>query len=551
MRLAIGLLLLVQAGAAARAGIQGVVFTPGAEAPIALMNARVELERAQPGISAESPRVERTDAEGKFSFSGVAPGSYRIKVKRDGYLRKEYGEFALDEPGEPVSIRAGQRLDIRIGLDPAPGISGRISDEQGEGLPNVLVNAYRVTYDFVGARRLAPAFSAQTDDQGDYRLYWIDPGEYYVGATIVPDPIFDNPNEPPPPEGYAPTYFPGFTHPADGAPIRVSIGEEAKGTDFRLIRDPAFRERRVTLRGDVYLDRTAQLPGRSRITMEPYGVTAAAILRDESTEADGSFEIAGVDPGDYMLVAQAVRAGRAGGRETGFVRMTIRNRDVEGIRIVPTSGVRIEGVLTVEGSPGAFEDVREFRNARVELRSGLSPLPPAASGPPRPDGSFTVDRFYTGADYVLAVQDLPRNLYLKAARLSGMDILQTGAFHLDSQSPSDLLEITLGADGGSLKGSVYAQENDRPIPHARVVLAPEAKRRHRPDQYRTILTDDVGNFALKGIPPGTYSVFAWKHIETNAYLNAEVLPAYEGDARVIEIAPGENRPLGLRVLTNR
>ncbi|HEX4997464.1 MAG TPA: carboxypeptidase-like regulatory domain-containing protein [Terriglobia bacterium] len=557
MKIALALLLLAQAGAVTRpgipTGIQGMIVATG-DPPFALPNARVELTRVQPsqsGPNAEAPRVARADVNGRFEFSGVRPGQYRLKVTRDRYLRKEYGEVALDEPGPPITLSNGQRLDLRIVLDPAPSISGRISDEQGEGVPNALVRAYRVNYDTRGSRRITPAFSTETDDHGEYRLYWIDPGEYYVGAAIVPDPVFDNPNEVTPPDGYAPMYYPGLTDPAGVEPIRLRIGTEAAGIDFRLTRDPEFRERRVTLRGDVVMGRT-NLPGRSRITLEPLGDVAALVPRDESTEADGSFEIHEVEPGDYMLVAQAVRsAGRGAGRETGFVRLLIRNQDVSGIRIVPTTGTRLEGLLTVETPAGASRNTRDLSSARIELRPVAASVPVAVGDPPRAEGDFGIDRFYTGSDYSVSVSGLPGDLYLKSARIGSVDILDAGVFHLNFQSASDLLEIALGADGGSLKGSVYAENSNRPVPGARVVLAPDPKRRNRAEQYRMIVADDVGNFVIRGIPPGAYSLFAWRRMEPNAYLNRDFLSSYEGDGSPILIQAGENKPAGLRVIPER
>jgi protocatechuate 3,4-dioxygenase beta subunit len=553
MRIAIAALLLLQAGAVARTGIQGVVVGAGADPQTLLANARVELLRFQPGPNnaiTDPPRIEHTDSMGRFAFANVNPGQYRLRVTREQYLRKEYGEFGLDEPGRPISIPSGQRLEVRIVLDPAPTVTGRISDEQGEGIPNVLVSAYRATYDSRGARRIVPEFTAQTDDHGDYRLYWIDPGEYYIGADIIPDPIFDNPNEQPPLDGYTTTYYPGLTDPAGVDPIRLKAGTEASGIDFRLTRDVTLREKRVTLRGNVMLDRM-DLPGRSRITMESNGNVSAMLARDEQTGADGSFEIRGVEPGDYMLVAQAVRTIRGGGgRETGFVRVVVRNQDVENIRIVPGAGVRLDGRLSIEGA-GPVRDGRDFPNTRVELTPVLSTLPIAASGALVANGGFTVDRFYLGSEYTVNVSGLPGDLYLKSARLGGADVLENGVLRLNFQSASDLLEMMLGADGGSLKGTVYNKDSDQPVPRAKVVLVPELRRRRRLEQYRVITADDTGNFILRGIPPGPYSLFAWRKLESNAYLNADFLSSYEMEGLPLGIVSGENKPVGLRAIPDR
>jgi hypothetical protein len=124
--------------------------------PIPLANARVELVPANrfSGPDADPGQIVRTDEYGRFSYPGVRSGPYRLRVTREGYLRKEYGETGLDEPGPPIRISTGEPMDVRFVLDPAPTVSGRITDEAGEALPDMLVTALRSSYDLRGNRLL-------------------------------------------------------------------------------------------------------------------------------------------------------------------------------------------------------------------------------------------------------------------------------------------------------------------------------------------------------------------------------------------------------------
>ena len=55
-------------------------------------------------------------------------------------------------------------------------------DEDGEALPRALVTVQR--YQYVGGeRQLTPAGGDQTDDRGQYRVFGLPPGDYYVSAT--------------------------------------------------------------------------------------------------------------------------------------------------------------------------------------------------------------------------------------------------------------------------------------------------------------------------------------------------------------------------------
>jgi hypothetical protein len=57
-----------------------------------------------------------------------------------------------------------------------------------------------------------------------------------------------------------------------------------------------------------------------------------------------------------------------------------------------------------------------------------------------------------------------------------------------------------------------------------------------------------GPVNLRGIPPGSYKLFAWEELEPNAYLNADYLHGYEDWGVPVKIASGENAPVAVRVI---
>jgi hypothetical protein len=75
-------------------------------------------------------------------------------------------------------------------------IAGRVLDEDGEPMGHMIVMALEEQYRD-GERFLNMIQSVATDESGNYRLYWLGPGPYYVAAvyeeqqrrTINPDPI--------------------------------------------------------------------------------------------------------------------------------------------------------------------------------------------------------------------------------------------------------------------------------------------------------------------------------------------------------------------------
>src|SRR6185503_1762361 len=61
-------------------------------------------------------------------------------------------------------------------------IAGHVSDEDGDPMPGANVRVMRYQY-LQGDRRLTPAGNAQTDDKGQYRVWGLMPGDYYVSAV--------------------------------------------------------------------------------------------------------------------------------------------------------------------------------------------------------------------------------------------------------------------------------------------------------------------------------------------------------------------------------
>src|SRR5215813_5974087 len=120
---------------------------------------------------------------GQFSFQNLEPGQYRLAATRAGYVRMEYGARSPSRPGLPITLSPGQRLtNVVLQLMPAGTITGRVFDRDGEPLANVNVEALKYSYQ-EGQRVMNVVQSARTNDLGEYRLFWLQPGQYFVSAT--------------------------------------------------------------------------------------------------------------------------------------------------------------------------------------------------------------------------------------------------------------------------------------------------------------------------------------------------------------------------------
>src|SRR5262245_60034201 len=218
--LILSLLQTIPAGSS----IDGVVMTAGAALERLLPNARLE-RREGPG----TPIVVRSDGNGRFVFSNLAPGRYRLFLTEDGFIRQEYGQRSPTTPGVPITVLPGQAVkNIAFRLEAAPTITGWVQDEFGYPVAGILVQAFTQSFDVRGKPTLKLFASATSDDRGQYRIFWVDPGEYFASAAPPPPPPAPEPDinslSSAPAATFAPVYFPGVTDPEAAKSFRVDIG---------------------------------------------------------------------------------------------------------------------------------------------------------------------------------------------------------------------------------------------------------------------------------------------------------------------------------------
>src|SRR2546428_13536750 len=79
-------------------------------------------------------------------------------------------------------IPAQKLRGVVIQLMPAGTLTGRVFDRDGEPLANVSVEALKYSYQ-EGQRVMNVVQTARTNDLGEYRLFWLQPGQYFVSAT--------------------------------------------------------------------------------------------------------------------------------------------------------------------------------------------------------------------------------------------------------------------------------------------------------------------------------------------------------------------------------
>src|SRR5713101_2343764 len=295
-----------------------------------------------------------TDAAGHFQLKGIEPGRYHLSVNRAGFVAQEYGQKRPRDPGALLNLRGGQEVkDLLFRLMPSAVIAGKILEEDGEPLSEIVVSSARQVY-LEGKSGLSIETTAQTDDRGEYRLFGLSPGRYFVSAVFPQWGRFSRGEEPedaqPNQQGYAKMYYSGTPDAAKATAISIKEGEEIPSVEIFMRQLAVFR-----IRGHVYNQITHKAGTQTEVFLMPKTRTRewGGEQRTSIQKQDGSFEIADVLPGSYVLTAMWFDEGKP---HIARVPIEVGNADVDGISMAITPGIDINGRVIWEGTPSLEQD---------------------------------------------------------------------------------------------------------------------------------------------------------------------------------------------------
>src|SRR5581483_11869655 len=125
-----------------------------------------------------------TGESGTYTLNGLDPGTYEFTAEKSGYVRggnsislqgTGAGWCSTPSPGQNVA-------DAVVRLMPAAILAGRVADRDGEPVAGATVQAVRARGSGT-AERYSVAASATTNDRGEYRIFGLPPGRYYLGSS--------------------------------------------------------------------------------------------------------------------------------------------------------------------------------------------------------------------------------------------------------------------------------------------------------------------------------------------------------------------------------
>jgi hypothetical protein len=488
-------------------------------------------------------RFTLTNGDGAYEFSQVAAGTYTVAARLSGFIGRYFDDVTSEENARILTISAGDNLDkIDIRLGAAGVISGTVLDEENRPLPYANVQAMRVRYIPGGQRTEAARQATFTDDLGNFRLFGLPPGNYYVRIETsrvnpqtgkIVDRIM---------------FYPGSMAMENAQPLKVNAGDEISGIHYSAGIPESY-----SVSGNI-VD-TSGTAGQRKFIIAIQRMNVGDSPRPSTSTTSGSFTISGITSGEYLLSATAALP-EHDSRSNDF-RNNNEMPELSGLAIIKVSdgdtraniAVSLPAAVTgrvVTDKPSAPPVPGIIVIAQPEIPSvALGANGFNINNETDLNGVFKIPYLPNG-NYEFDTYDNP-GMYLKKAVCNGKDYTFLPLTIQSGIGVNDCV-LTMGTDAGSVKGQVL--DGDKPVPGRVVIAIPEDLSLRQLERFTfTGNTNANGEFQLTGIIPGDYLLFAVPLEEDQSYFDINFADRNQRDAERVSVKSGETKTLTLKPST--
>jgi hypothetical protein len=347
-----------------RYAVVTVVRTP---TPQEINEFRETVKTAPPRLPFLSKSV-LSGVSGDYQFTGLPAGRYLVSAQKPGFVAR----FNM-EGLPPVQVDLpGPASNLVVTLSPLGVIEGNVTDQNGEPVDSVKIEAYTVRIE-AGVRSITSDHSAICNDRGGFRIWGLEPGQYYLKAAGRNSGTYlflgQGTSRPSSWLSFVPVYAGGGRTFDSATPIAIAAGTQARA-DFRINLVPS-----ATIRGVL---ENYTLHQGVTFSLRQDGEELADDSRVNLSATTGRFEITAVPPGDYILTA-------VGQIARGEMSVHVPESGINGLSmplwpaVTVTLTIRNIGPAPAAPQETAADDNDDVRDGAVEpgcrvfLRTGIGP----------------------------------------------------------------------------------------------------------------------------------------------------------------------------------
>lgn len=471
----------------------------------------------------------KSDAEGRFGFSSLNAGQYRIVILAPGFVSAD------DSPvysGKLVNLADGERMEtVELALKRGAVITGRITDPAGRPIVEKQVQLTKmdargnfVRFGFGGVQ------SINSDDRGVYRIHSLPAGKYKVSFGYSPQ------------DGFRPemsrlyhvkTFHPDTTDEKLAKIVELSDGSEATDVDIKI----AEAKKTFEISGRVVEAATGQPVAGIRLghgRLQPNGVISGSISGMAVTDVQGEYQIQGVLPGNYMVFADARFDSLATNFYSDQTPVEVSDGDVVGVEIRAHRGGSISGVAVVEGTndPAIVKQLSSLNlnltyRAPGESASGRNARPAA-------NGSFRLNGLKPGKADIRA--------FTPAEGLKQIRVEHNGAPVLDGfdiQAGENLtnVRVVFGYGSGAIRGQLKIVGGVLPEGLSLNTISVKFLSGSGGDFY--VPVDARGQFVIKNLFAGEYELKLFASLANRTPEMAQLLTSINKSTHRVTVGSSE------------
>lgn len=489
-----------------------------------------------------------TDAEGRFEFEELVPGTYRLDAAAERYLRMYHGGQPYTGLGavvpKGITVREAESFDkADLSLPRGGAIEGRLLDEFGDPAPGLMVQLSQVVY-AGGRQRLMPMGSRErsllSDDRGHFRIHGLAPGTYYLSVLAG---VFAEQSEA---GGFAPTYYPGTTNLSSALPLTIEVGQEITNLTFPLTpaRMARISGRAVDEEGDPIASATLLLATADRSGISDFFVTRA------QGNLDGTFVLRNVPPGLFTLQGfgrpPAEGPGNLAAAPFGSLPLIVAGVDQADLVLRITTGPSLRGRIVSEDPAVPLADPTSVRVSSFAVKFNTAPV----GGGPSPyevkeDGTFELKNLFGYRVVRVSVRD--PDWMLRRVTHQGRDITDEA---IDFTAKSDVtdVEVVVTNRVTAIEGTVTDERGEPVTNYSVIVFATDASKWG--DRSRFVATarpSQDGTFVVRGLPPDEYYAVALPVAVGTEWQDPNYLKTLQDRAMRFFLGDGEQKKLSVRM----